>query len=83
MTDVPHLNIVPLHPADPARDPDVVLEAAKGEYSHVLILGWSKDTGNLDARASTNLKDGGDVLWLIECFKKRLMDGAYGPDSDA
>ncbi|MCA2013513.1 hypothetical protein LCM17_18630 [Cereibacter sphaeroides] len=67
------------YPANAAMNPDAVLEQAAGQYSEVLVIGWDKD-GNLDARATLGLKDGGDVLWLIEAFKHNLMSGAYLPD---
>ena len=67
------------YPANAAENPDAVLEQAVGQYSEVLVVGWDKD-GNLDARATLGLKDGGDVLWLVEAFKHNLMSGAYLPD---
>lgn len=64
------------YPADAAKDADNVLEQAMGNYSEVLVLGWDKD-GNFDARATLGLKDGADILWLIEVFKTKLMNGDY------
>jgi hypothetical protein len=69
-------DVVKFYPADAAKDADNVLEQAAGNYSEVLIVGWDKD-GNLDARATLGLKDGGDMLWLIEAFKVKLMNGDY------
>ncbi|SEU03169.1 hypothetical protein [Paracoccus homiensis] len=69
-------DVVKFYPKDAATDPDNVLEQAIGGFSEVLIIGWDKD-GNLDARATLGLKDGGDVLWLMEAFKHNLMTGAY------
>lgn len=71
--------IIKFYPADAAKDPDNVLELAAGTYSHVLIMGWRSDDGTFDARASMNMKDGGDLLWLVETFKKKLMDGDFMP----
>lgn len=59
----------------PSISPDVVLEAAKGEYQSVFVIGYDND-GNLDPRASKNL-NGKDVLWLMEQFKAKLMNGDY------
>lgn len=64
------------YPANAAENPDNVLEQAVGEYDSVLIIGWDKN-GELDCRASMNLKDGGDCLWLVELFKTKLMNGDF------
>lgn len=69
-------DVVKFYPKDAATDPDNVLEQAIGNFSDVLIIGWDKD-GTLDARATLGLNDGGDVLWLIEAFKHKLMSGDY------
>lgn len=69
-------DVVKFYPQDAAKNPDSVLEQAVGQYSNVLIIGWDKD-GDLDARASIGLKAGSDVLWLIECFKHKLLLGDY------
>lgn len=53
-------------------DPDLVLENNKGELESVLIIGWTKDGELLTA---TSQADGGEVLWLMELCKKRLMKG--------
>ena len=67
------------YPRNAAESADNVLEQAIGQYDQVLIIGWDKD-GNLDARATLGLKDGGDVLWLIELFRHKLMAGDYQAD---
>jgi len=72
MTD----NIVRFYPADSAKDPDAVLEQAVGAFKSVLIIGWDKN-GDLQARATLDLADGGEVLWLLEGFKHNLMCGVY------
>lgn len=51
-------------------DPDVILEAAKGELEGVVILGF-KDDGVFYAASS--YADGGTVLWLLESCRKQLM----------
>lgn len=68
------MNVIKMH-SDPATDPDIVLEAAKGELESVLIIGYDKE-GQLDARASLNIKQS-DILWMIEMFKMKLMRGDY------
>ena len=73
--------VIKFYPKDAAQDPDNVLEQAVGDFSDVLIIGWDKD-GNLDARATLGLTDGGDVLWLVEAFKHRLMSGHFSEETD-
>ena len=58
-----------------AQDPNQVLEAAKGEYESVILIGWDLD-GEMDARASLNLTSG-QILWLVESFKLQLLSGQY------
>jgi hypothetical protein len=72
-------DIVMFYPADAAKSADNVLEQAIGTYDQVILIGWDKD-GNLDARATLGLKDGGDVLWLLETFKRKLLNGDYAGD---
>ena len=69
-------NVEKFYPANAAENPDNVLEQAMGRYTDVLIIGWDVD-GELDARATIGLKDGGDLLWLIEAFKFKLLSGEY------
>lgn len=70
------MSVVKFYPKDAAKDPDAVLEQAIGGFSEVLVIGWDKE-GILDARATLGLKDGGDLLWLVESFKHKLMNGDY------
>ena len=51
-------------------DPDIVLEEAKGKLEGFVIAGHDKE-GN-EYFAST-YADGGDVLWLLERMKLRLL----------
>ena len=60
-------------------DPDVVLEHTKGKLEGFLIAGYDKD-GN-EYFAST-YADGGDVLWLLERMKFRLLRVVEEMDSD-
>lgn len=74
--------ILKFYPADAAKVADNVLEQALGNYAEVLVVGWDKQ-GFLDVRATLGLKDGGEMLWLIESFKTKLMNGDYAvPDED-
>lgn len=71
--------VVKFYPKDAAKDADNVLEQAMGQYDDVLIIGYDKD-GNFDARATLGLVDGGDMLWLIETLKFKLLRGDYMKD---
>ena len=61
--------------SDPARNPDVVLEKAKGHYETVVVVGYDKD-GVLDVRGSTN-QDVKSILFMMEQFKNKLLNGDY------
>lgn len=58
------------------HNPDVMLKLAAGELDEVVILGWDK---NGELFFSSNVADGGTVLWLIE--KAKLMLLAVGGSS--
>ncbi len=70
------MSVVKFYPKDAAKDADSVLEQSLGNFAEVLVIGWDKE-GFLDARATLGLKDGGDMLWLIEMFKTKLLAGDY------
>lgn len=53
------------------HDPDVMLRLAAGELSEVVILGWGK---NGELFFSSNVADGGSVLWLLENAKRLLLE---------
>lgn len=69
-------NVEKFYPKGAAKDADNVLEQALGKFSQVLIIGYDKE-GEFDARATLGLKDGGDVLWLLETLKFKLLSGDY------
>ncbi len=73
--------VVKFYPKNAAKDADNVLEQAVGQYNDVLIIGYDKE-GNFDARATLGLVDGGDMLWLIETLKFKLLRGDYMKDSE-
>ena len=54
-------------------EPDRFLDEAKGKLSAVVIIGWDRDNKEYFL---SSLPDGGDVLWLIERAKKKLLDYA-------
>ena len=72
-------DVVKFYPADAAKEADNVLEQAHGVYDQVLILGWDK-SGDLDARATLGLKNGADVLWLMETFKHKMLNGDFSAE---
>lgn len=74
-------NVEKFYPRDAAKSADNVLEQAFGEYDEVLIIGWDKN-GDFDARATLGLKDGKDILWLVEAFKLKLMNGDFCTEVD-
>lgn len=59
----------------PAKNPDVVLEKAKGAFDACMIIGWDKE-GALDVRATTDL-DKADILLMLEYVKFNLLAGLY------
>lgn len=71
------MSVVKFYPQDSAKNPDLVLEQSIGLTDDVLVLGWDKD-GELFALSSERFADGGELLWLIELFKARLLAGEYG-----
>ena len=69
-------NVRKFYPKDAAKIADNVLEQAMGQYGSLLILGYDHE-GQMDVRASLDLSDGGDILWLLEVFKSKLLNGDY------
>lgn len=51
-------------------DPDMVLENTKGKLEGLVICGYDKDG---DEYFASTYADGGDVLWLLERMKLRLL----------
>ena len=52
-------------------DPDMVLENSKGKLEGVILIGYDKDGEEYFA---STYADGGEVLWLIERMKLRLLN---------
>jgi hypothetical protein len=52
-------------------DPDVVLTEAVGNLETAIVIGYDKDG---EAYFASSDPDGGNCLWLMELFKKRLLD---------
>lgn len=74
MTD----GVVKFYAKDAAKDPDVVLERAIGEFQDVLIIGWDKED-KLDVRSNIGMTPK-DYLWMVKSFEFRLLCGDYFPD---
>lgn len=54
-------------------DPDRTLENTKGQLKHFAIVGYDKDD---EFFFSSTMADGGDVMWLLELAKKKLLENA-------
>lgn len=52
-------------------DPDTTLENTKGKLEGFVICGYTKDG---DEFFASTYADGGDVLWLLERMKLRLLN---------
>jgi hypothetical protein len=52
-------------------NPDMVLENTKGKLEGVIIIGYNKEG---DEYFASSYADGGDVLWLLERMKLRLLN---------
>lgn len=51
--------------------PDQVLEQATDHLESVIVIGYTKEG---EEYFCSSLADGGEVLWLLERFKKQLLD---------
>lgn len=69
-------NVIKFYPKDAAKDPDVVLEKAIGEYEQVFIIGYDKD-GQIDARGSMNFSLR-EIFFVLDHFKFKVFNGDYG-----
>lgn len=56
-------------------DPDVVLREAIGQISSVVVMGYDEDG---DIYFASSEADGGNVMWLMELAKKRLLEVVDG-----
>lgn len=52
---------------------DRVLESATGNLEDAIVIGYNKDG---EFYFASSVADGGDILWLLESAKKRLLDNA-------
>ena len=54
-------------------DPERVLGKAQGQLQAVIVIGYDHDG---EFYAASSYADGGDMLWLLELCKKKLMEVA-------
>lgn len=73
-------NISKFYPRDAAKNPDMVLEQAIGEYEHVLILGIRHD-GAVEARLDLGFEDQ-DMMYVMEQFKHDFLSGRFMVEVD-
>jgi len=59
---------------------DEMFEESKGKYSEAFIIGYDEE-GMLSVSFTGDMTFG-DVNWLIDRFKQRLMDGDYEDDNE-
>mgnify|MGYP007002395784 CR=1 FL=1 len=52
-----------------------VLEQAKDQMAHVVLMGWDND-GEL--YFASTFADGGEILWLMEKCREALMKATAG-----
>lgn len=52
-------------------DPDQILDKTKGVMDSIVIIGYDKWG---DEYFASSIADGGDVLWLLERCKIKLME---------
>lgn len=67
-------NVVDFRPENYIDNPDAILKKATGELKTVLLIGYDAD-GNFYARSS--ICDGGELLWLVETFRHKLLSGEF------
>jgi len=60
---------VPYNPY-PDIDPDIVLKSPMGNMDTVIVIGYTKDG---DEYFASSKADGGEIIWLLERMKLRLL----------
>ena len=66
-------NVISLMPEEASADD--VLESCKGDYSAVLVLGWSAD--ELLQAKSTQSLDIKEIVYMVELFKQAVLTAGY------
>lgn len=62
-------NIINLMPTEATANE--VLEECKGDFEHVLVIGWTPDD-SLTAKSTTSM-DMKEIIYLIEVFKQAII----------
>ncbi len=52
-------------------DPNDIIKSAEGELETAIVIGWDNDG---EFYFASSAADGGDILWLLEMAKKRLLE---------
>lgn len=68
-------NVIKFFPSNAAKDPDLVLEQAKGLFNDVFVMGYDEG-GEMDARASMDFSVK-DILFCMDIFRFKLLNGEY------
>ena len=62
-------NVINLMPTEATANE--VLEDCKGDFEHVLVIGWTPDDA-LTAKSTTSM-DMKEIIYLIEVFKQAII----------
>ena len=62
-------NVINLMPTEATANE--VLEECKGDFEHVLVIGWTADEA-LTAKSTTSM-DMKEIIYLIEVFKQAII----------
>jgi hypothetical protein len=62
-------NVINLMPTEATANE--VLEECKGDFEHVLVIGWTADDA-LTAKSTTSM-DMKEIIYLIEVFKQAII----------
>ena len=62
-------NVINLMPTEATANE--VLEECKGDFEHVLVIGWTPDDALTDK--STTSMDMKEIIYLIEVFKQAII----------
>lgn len=66
-------NVINLVPTEATADE--VLEDCKGEFNHVLVLGWTEED-SLTAKATESM-DLKEIIYLLEVFKHAIITAGH------
>jgi len=66
-------NVIHLLPTQASADE--VLEDCKGEFAHVLVIGWTPDDA-LTAKSTTSM-DMKEIIYLLEVFKHAIITAGH------